>query len=79
MAGKNRQVSNEELLRAVALSPDPIVTAPEIADRVNLTRQGVNNRLPELVEQGLLKKRQVGAKAIVYWLTDEGRARAAEL
>jgi len=79
MAGKNRQVSNEELLRAIALSPDPIVTAPEIAERVDLTRQGVNNRLPELVEIGYLKKREVGAKAIVYWLTDEGRAKAASL
>ena len=77
MVGKNRRVTNEEILRAVALSPDPIVTAPEVAERLGYTRQAVNQRLPELVESGYLNRRQVGAKAVVYWLTEEGRQKAA--
>ena len=73
MAGRKRQITDQEILRAVALSPDPIVTAPELAAELGVSRQGLNPRLQQLVDSGALEKRSVGSRAAVYWLTDDGR------
>lgn len=77
MAGRKPTVDDAEILREVALAPDPIVTAPELAERLEMTRQGVNHRLDQLVEKGYLEEREVGSRAVVYWLTDEGRETVA--
>jgi predicted transcriptional regulator len=55
-----------------------VITATELSDAVDMTRQGVNNRLSELVESGHLRSKQVGSRAVVYWLTEEGRELASE-
>lgn len=78
MAGRPRDVSDDEILQEVALARGPVVTAPELADRLDMSGAGVNKRLDQLVEEGYLHERQVGANAIVYWLTDNGRVRVAE-
>lgn len=73
MSGPSPQVSDEEILRQVVLSPDPIVTAGEITDHVDMTQAAVNKRLQQLVNDGYLNSRKVGAAARVYWITEEGR------
>lgn len=73
--GAPQEVSDDELLAAVRTHKDPAVTASDIAERVGLTSQAVNKRLPRLVEQGYLRKKEVGAAAVVYWLTQAGRER----
>lgn len=77
-AGRKPTVGDDEILRMVALSPDPIVTAPELAEKLDMTRQGVNYRLSDLVERGFLESRSVGSHAVVYWLTEQGRKRIAQ-
>lgn len=79
MAGRKRTISNAEILQEVALAPDPVVTASELAGRVGMTSSGMNKRIDELVAEGYLKERQVGARAVVYWLTDEGKQEASEV
>lgn len=74
---RGARTGDDEILREIALAPDPFVTASELSERLSYTRQGINNRLNELVEKGLLKRREVGARAVVYWLTDEGKEMAA--
>ena len=78
MAGRPKDVSDSEILQEIALAHGPVVTAPELADRVEMTGSAVNKRLDGLVEQGLVNEKQVGARAVVYWLTDEGKELAAE-
>lgn len=73
--GRKRSTSDDEILTAIALHPEPVVTAGEIAERVGMTNAGVNKRLPELEEDGLIIRKEVGAHAVIYWLTDTGRAR----
>jgi len=73
MTGPPQRVSDEEILRQVALSPDPIVTAGEITNYVDMTQAAVNKRLQQLVDNGHLESRKVGAAARVYWITDDGR------
>jgi len=72
MGGAPRKVGDDEILRAILLHPDRVVTAPEIAERVELTPQGVNQRLPQLVEQQWIRKKRVGSAAAVYWVTESG-------
>jgi len=76
--GRKPTISDEELLREIRLLPDPVITATELVDSVKMTRQGVNNRLTELVESGHLRSKQVGSRAVVYWLTETGRKVAAD-
>jgi len=76
--GPDERVSEEDILREIALSPDPVVTAAEIAERTDYTRSNVNYRLSNLVESGDVKRKEVGARAVVYWITDAGRKRLYE-
>jgi len=71
--GRQPETTDVEILEAIALHPDPIVTSSEIAERVGMTNAGVNNRLPALVDDDLVVRKEVGAHAIVYWLTRTGR------
>lgn len=73
MVGPNPEVGDIELLQEVALAPDPIVTANEVAERTGYTRQNVKYRFDKLVQCNFLARREVGSRAVVYWLTDEGR------
>lgn len=66
-----------ETLTVLALQPDPVATAPELADDLDVSAQAVNKRLSTLVENGYVESKKVGAAARVYWLTREGRIRVA--
>ena len=71
MAGRPRDVTDQEILKAVKMTFGP-ATAGDIKDQVDLNRSGVNKRLDILVEDGYLHEKRVGANAVVYWLTDNG-------
>lgn len=72
-----RKVSDPDILRVLALSSDPAVSAPEISAEVRLTREAVNQRLSQLSESGLVEAKKVGAAAKIYWLSDAGQRRVA--
>jgi len=76
--GRKPTVSDEEILRSIKLHPDPIVTAKEVAESIEMTRQGAHNRLEEMVGEAYLKRKEVGSRAVVYWLTEDGKEKAAE-
>jgi len=72
MVGAAPEIGDVDLLREVYLSPDPIVTAPEMAERTGYVRQNIHYRFSRFVERGWLKSRDVGSHATVFWITDEG-------
>jgi DNA-binding MarR family transcriptional regulator len=76
--GPDGKLTDEEILREMRLAPDPFVTASELADRTNYTRQGIRNRLDTLESKGLVRRRKVGSRAVVYLLTVHGKERVAE-
>lgn len=55
------------------LSPDPVVTAPELAEKLDYSVDGIRNRLEELEEEGYVSSRQVGARATIWWIERKGR------
>lgn len=73
MPGRPPTVSDEEVVRAIALHPEPVVTARDIHEEIGLTPDGARERLKALCEKGLVRKKEVGASSLVFWLTDEGR------
>jgi DNA-binding PadR family transcriptional regulator len=38
----------------------------------------VRGRLKDLEEEGLMKSREVGSRAVVYWMTPDGRQKLAD-
>lgn len=76
--GRKRDVSDAQILKTMALHPDPVVTAGELADKLDMTNSGMNKRLDQLVDGGFVEAKQVGARAVIYWLTADGRNRASE-
>ncbi|QIO25380.1 MarR family winged helix-turn-helix transcriptional regulator [Haloarcula sp. JP-L23] len=76
--GPDQRVSDDDILKEIALCPDPIVTASELAEKLPYSRQRVNQILDEFVENGWVDEREVGARAIVYWLTPEGQQEIAK-
>ena len=72
MPGPEASDDDLDLLRYVALRPEPFATARDIEPKSNVGYKQTRNRLDDLVEQGLLKQTMVGTTK-VYWLSDAGR------
>lgn len=72
MSGRPKKVEDVEILRQIKLTPGPVATSPEMTKELDMSSTGVNSRLRELVDDGLVKKQNVGANAVVYWLSDDG-------
>jgi len=73
MPGPSPKVSDREMLQIIRLHPDAVVTASDVAQETDYTPENVNERLKDLSERGLLRKKKVGSAAAVYWLTDAGK------
>lgn len=79
-AGRKRTLTNEEILAALRAHPEPVATAQDVADRVTIGKRGLLDRLHELNETGEVKRKDVGARATVWWpaRTNEPRETPAE-
>lgn len=64
------EVGDEEILSVLTEANAPIVTATEIADEIDMTRQAITRRLKRMREEGLVERKEVGARAVVWWLTE---------
>ncbi|WP_394337725.1 MarR family transcriptional regulator [Halobellus sp. Atlit-38R] len=60
------------------LNKDPVVTAPELADAVGVTQQAAHKKLQGLKERGLVRSKEAGSSAVVWWVTEAGRDAYAE-
>lgn len=74
MAGRPPTVDAEKVMRAIALHPEPVVTARDIHEQIGLKPDGARERLKQLVEEGYLEMKRPGRSALVFWMTDAGRA-----
>jgi len=65
--------SDIKYIRAILLNPDPIVTATELSESVDVTQQATHKKLVDLEDRGLVSSKKVGANARVWWLTPTGK------
>jgi len=77
MAGRKREVTNEQILVEFYLHDDPALVAKEIGAVLGMSRQGVHERLEELEDMALIHSKKPGRDRI-YWITDDGEAMAKE-
>jgi predicted transcriptional regulator len=66
--GRNKKMSDNEILRAVRNHDDPCVTSSEIAEELDVTNDAVNYRLRKLAEAGAVRGKTVGASAKVWYV-----------
>lgn len=76
--GPDPEHSDTEILQVFVESPDPVLFATEVAESLDMTRQGVYNRLDSLVGAGLLHTKKSGARTRIYWISRRGRQYYAE-
>jgi len=61
-----KQVTLESVLDLFEEAEPPILTANEVADKLDCARPTAYNKLERLVGQDRLQKKKVGARAVVY-------------
>jgi repressor of nif and glnA expression len=77
------RVSDQDILKIFDRVGEPM-TAPELADELPLTNDGVTYRLKKMRERDLVGRKEAGAHAVVWWakvapeLSDESKARVEE-
>lgn len=69
--GRKKTISDVEILRHFAHSPDPAFVATEFTDDFDMSRQGVLSRLDDLEDQGLLRSKMASGRRI-FWITHSG-------
>jgi CTP-dependent riboflavin kinase len=72
--GRQKRVDDVEILRQMILHPDPVITSKELSERVDYSQDGARRRLHDLREKSYVTSRTVGSNAVVWWVTDKGRA-----
>jgi len=71
--GRRGKISKEQVfqvLRDRDRDGEPILTTVEVADRLNVTTPTARKRLNTLVEDGRVRRRDIG-QAVVFWPSDE--------
>lgn len=75
--GRDKTVSDVEILLLFILTPEPAFMASEFTDAVDMTRQGVLKRLDDLEDQGYLESKKASGRRM-FWITEEGRQFVSE-
>lgn len=65
-------VTEQEILEVFDYEADPVLTASEVAEGlrrfgVEITPEGVRNRLERMDEKGLVNRKKFGARAVGWW------------
>lgn len=65
-------VTEQEILKVFDYEADPVLTASEVAEGlrrfgVEITPEGVRNRLERMDEKGLVSRKKFGARAVGWW------------
>ena len=60
-----------ELMNVFQSAEDPILTATEVAERIGVTRQYAHQRLQDLHDAGVVTRKKVGSRAVVWWPVDQ--------
>lgn len=70
------KVERKDVIEAIHDHKDPVVTAGELAESLPVTSRTVTSRLRELDAAGDVERKDVGGRAVVYWLPGTRKPRA---
>jgi predicted transcriptional regulator len=63
----SKTVSDDDILAVFDEIDGPVVTVPDVAERVPMSRDGIRIRLKNLEDEGRVKSKRVGSRAVVWW------------
>lgn len=63
------KTTDQDVLKVFDRSPDPVLTATEVAAELPLSTSAVNARLNRMHEDGLVDRKETGARAVAWWAT----------
>jgi len=70
--GPKPVVTDEELLDIIREASDPFVTASEVGEAAGVTRQTAHQRLQQLRDDERIRKKKIGASAVIWWIEPDG-------
>jgi len=60
--------SADELQEVFENSDDPVLTAVEVAEQLEITQQAAHAKLTKANESGWVDRKKVGSRAVVWWV-----------
>lgn len=66
---RERKITDQDILKVFDRADEPVLTSSEIAEALPVTRQAVNYRLKRMHKDGLVDRKETGARAVVWWAT----------
>jgi len=78
------KVTEQDMLKVFDRADVPVLTASDLADVLPVGRDTVYRRLRDMNDEGLVGKKEAGARAVVWWakvapeLSDEAKERVEE-
>lgn len=84
MAGRDRAdngtyvetTTRDEVLTTMRDTDGPVVTVGDVAEALNCSRETARRKLTDLHADGHIKRREVGASAVIWWVPDTGKMEA---
>jgi len=67
MTQGKRTITDDELMTTIATLEGPAFTVRELAAKVDLSEQGVRERLAELESKGAIVSKKPGARTVIWW------------
>lgn len=65
-----RTVKDSQIIEELRAAEDGYLTAPELADRLGITRQGMYRRLVDLEERGIVEQQKLNPSAGIWKLVN---------
>jgi len=61
------EVTEQEILKALSHSSEPVLTAKEVSEELPIGSDAVTYRLKKMHEDGLVGRKEIGARAVAWW------------
>jgi predicted transcriptional regulator len=62
-------VTDQDILKVFDRADAPFLTAAELGEELDVSRQSANYRLKRMREDGRVERKQTGARAVAWWST----------
>lgn len=72
-------MSDKKIVRVMHEHPDRVVTAVDLSEEVDMTSAGILQRLHELHDRGIVTKKRVGSRAVIWWVNESQASESLSL
>lgn len=66
-----KTVTDDEIVERLERCPEPAYTTGELAERFDMSVQGMRNRLEALADTGAIRKKKPSARTVIWWVDSD--------